>query len=37
MSSVRGGDDWVSVCWNFEVAGSRGRGRKKMTGMTHVE
>ena len=24
-------DDWVSACRNFEVAGSRGRGRPKMT------
>ena len=24
-------DDWVSVCRNLEVAGSRGRGRSRMT------
>ena len=24
-------DDWVSACKNFEVAGSRGRGRPRMT------
>ena len=24
-------DDWVSACMNLEVAGSRGRGRPKMT------
>ena len=24
-------DDWVSACRNLEVAGSRGRGRSKMT------
>ena len=24
-------DDWVSACRNWEVAGSRGRGRSKMT------
>ena len=24
-------DDWVSACRNLEVAGSRGRGRPKMT------
>ena len=24
-------DDWVSACWNLEVAGSRGRGRLRMT------
>ena len=23
--------DWVSACWNLEVAGSRGRGRPRMT------
>ena len=24
-------DDWVSACRNLEVAGSRGRGRPRMT------
>ena len=24
-------DDWVSACRKFEVAGSRGRGRPRMT------
>ena len=24
-------DDWVSACRNLEVAGSRGRGRQRMT------
>ena len=24
-------DEWVSACWNLEVAGSRGRGRPRMT------
>ena len=24
-------DDWVSACRNLEVAGSRGRGRLRMT------
>ena len=24
-------DDWVSACWNLEVAGSRGRVRPRMT------
>ena len=24
-------DDWVSACMNLEVAGSRGRGRPRMT------
>ena len=23
-------NDWVSACWSFEVAGSRGRGRPRM-------
>ncbi len=31
------GNDWVSVYWNFEVEGSRGRDRAKMTWMTRVE
>ena len=31
MSSGREVDDWVSACRNLEVAGSRGRGRPKMT------
>ena len=24
-------DDWVSACRNLEVAGSRGKGRPRMT------
>jgi len=32
----RGEGDWISACRNFEVAGSRGRGRLEMTWMTRV-
>ena len=30
-------DDWVSACRNLEVAGSRGRGRPRMTWRTRLD
>ena len=30
-------NDWVSACRNFEVAGSRGKGRPRMTWRARLE
>ena len=30
-------DDWVSACRNLEVAGSRGRGRPRLTWRARLE
>ena len=30
-------DDWVSACRNLQVAGSRGRGRPRMTGRARLD